>query len=429
MAFKRARGANAIVAGAFESVYGTSPGSGYYKLPIAGDIALGDEQGRIASDLIGFGREPLASADDVVNNSGDVKVPVDLRYFGFWLKLLFGAPTTTQGVAASGTITFATNPADADTVTINSVAFTFKNTPTLATHVQIGTDLAATLANLIVTLNASANASVTPATYSADADLTMLTITHDTIGTGGNSFTIAASAGTPSGATLAGGSTSGPYNHVFVSGVVDLPSASIEIGMTDVEQFFMNYGVMANTFSIPMQRSGLLNATIGLMAQGERTPTGSTGAGTPTELVIERFAQGQGYLKRDGVPLARVQSGTPKFSNEMEADESIRPDGRIGGADAGQLTGGIDNLTVRFGDPTLYNLAIAKTPLELSFGWQISATKKLTCVYHRVILPKSKLPISGPKGIQASYNAMIERHPTLLRSATITLVNDFASYA
>jgi len=429
MAFKRARGANAIVAGAFESTYGASPVSGYYKLPIAGDIALGDEQGRIASDLIGFGREPLASADDVVNNAGDVKVPVDLRYIGFWLKLLFGAPTTTQGVAATGSIAFATNPADADTVTINSVAFTFKNSPTLATHVQIGTDLAATLANLIVVLNASANASVTPATYSADADLTMLTVTHDTIGTGGNSFTLAASAGTPSAGTLAGGSTSGPYNHVFVSGVVDLPSASIEIGMTDVLQYFMNYGVMANTFSIPMQRSGLLNATIGLMAQGERTPTGSTGAGTPSELVIERFAQGQGYLKRDGVPLARVQSGTVKFSNEMEADESIRPDGRIGGADAGQLTGGIDNLTVRFGDPTLYNLAIAKTPLELSFGWQISSVKKLTGVYHRVILPKSKLPISGPKGIQASYNAMIERHPTLLKSATYTLVNDVASYA
>jgi hypothetical protein len=429
MAFKRARGANAKIAGAFESAYGTSPGSGFYLLPVAGQAELGDEQGLVESDLIGFGREPLDPADDVVNNAGNIVVPVDLRYFGFWLKLLFGAPTTTQGTPATGSIVFAANPLDTATVTINSVVFTFKNSPTLATHVQIGADLAATLANLIVVLNASTNASVNVATYSADTDLTTLTVTHDTIGTAGNTFTLAASVATPSGATLSGGGTTGPYNHVFTSGVTDLLSASVEIGMTDVAQFFMNYGVTANTLAIAMQRSGNLNATIGLIAQGEKVPTGSTGAGTPTELVIERFSQALGVIKRDGVPLGRIQSASPRYSNEAEPDQSIRPDGRIGGVDGGQVKAGVDNLVVRFGDPTLYNLAVNKTNLEVSFGWQISATKKLTMVYHRVRLPKSKLPVTGPKGIQATYNAQAARDPTLQRTMTVTLVNDVSSYA
>ena len=54
----RARGANAVMAGAFETTYGTAPLSGFKKLPFV-SAALGDEQGLIASDLLGYGREPL----------------------------------------------------------------------------------------------------------------------------------------------------------------------------------------------------------------------------------------------------------------------------------------------------------------------------------------------------------------------------------
>jgi hypothetical protein len=190
----------------------------------------------------------------------------------------------------------------------------------------------------------------------------------------------------------------------------------------------MNYGIVAGSMSIAMQRSGLLNAVIALTAQGERTPTGVTGAGTPSTFVIDRFAQAVGVIKRDGVPLGRVQSGTPKFDNGLDLDESIRPDGRIGGADAGGVVAGVDNLVVRFGDPTLYSLAVNKTPLELSFGWT-RANASLTFKYHRVRLPKSKLPVNGPKGIQATYNAKAERDPVLGRSLTVTLINDVPSYA
>lgn len=433
MGFRRARGANVKVAGAFEPSYGNSPNSGYFLLPVAGQVGLGDEQGLIASDLIGFGREPLEPSDDVINNEGDIIVPVDLRYFGFWLALLFGPPTTTQGKAAAGSIAFSDQPANNGTITVNGTLFTFTTGTPTSGQIKVGADLAETVANTILALNASTDANVKAATYSGDDNLTTVTVIHDTIGTAGNSFTLAASTSpasnaTVSGATLSGGATTGPYNHVFTSGDTDLPSASIELGMTDVGQFFMNYGVVANTITIPMQRSGLLNATIGLIAQGERAPTLSTGAGTPTELVIKRFAQALGYVKRDGVPLGRIQSGSPRFSNQMEKDESIRSDGRIGGADAGQLTAGVDNLVVRYGDPTLFNLALAKTPLEVTVGWEISPAEKLSIVYHRVRLPTPKKPVNGPGGIQVTYNAQAARDPTLGRTTTITLVNDVASY-
>jgi hypothetical protein len=182
---------------------------------------------------------------------------------------------------------------------------------------------------------------VDDAIYALNLAGTAILIAHKTIGTGGNSFTLAASSspasnGTPSGATLAGGSASGPYNHIFLSGALALPSAAIEVGMPDVPSYGMNFGAMANALSVQLQRSGLLNATIGIIAQGE-TRSGSSGAGSPTEAVIERFTQFIGQIRRNGVPLGNVVSGRFNYSNGLDKVEVIRPDGRIAGADPAML--------------------------------------------------------------------------------------------
>lgn len=114
---------------------------------------------------------------------------------------------TLLAVAASGSILFASNPADGDTVTLNGVVWTFKTTPTVAAQTQIQPTLAGTLAQLAIDLNASVNASLTVATYSSNP--TSLIVTYDTTGAGGNAYTLAASVATPSGATLTGGTTTG----------------------------------------------------------------------------------------------------------------------------------------------------------------------------------------------------------------------------
>jgi hypothetical protein len=90
----RAYGANAQLLGKFETVYGTPPSGNYIKFPFVSSD-LGSEQGLIASDLLGQGRDPSQPIRDVIRVEGNVVVPVDLRNFGHWLKALFGAPTTT----------------------------------------------------------------------------------------------------------------------------------------------------------------------------------------------------------------------------------------------------------------------------------------------------------------------------------------------
>jgi len=96
----RAYGANASLLAAFETTYGSNPVGDYWKLPFV-STTLGSEQGLIANDLIGLGREPNAPIRDVIKVEGDMVVPVDVRNIGMWLKALLGSATTT----GTGTLT------------------------------------------------------------------------------------------------------------------------------------------------------------------------------------------------------------------------------------------------------------------------------------------------------------------------------------
>jgi hypothetical protein len=427
----RARGANVQAALAFASSYGAVPVSGFFSIEGADLGDLGDKQGLIDDDLLGAGREPNQPTDDVITNSTNMTVPVDARLLGLWLKLHFGAPTTTQGVAATGSFTFPANPANNDTITAGGQAFTFKSAAPAANQILIGATLAESIRNAVWVLNASVVAGVTPATYYTDRDGVKLYVKHKTLGTSGNSFAIAASAATPSGATLSGGSATGPYNHVFTSGAMALPDGAIEIGHPEVPSFHMNYGVMCNTGSIPMQRSGLVNLVQGVIAQGEKPATTTTSAGTPTVFnggVIERFAQAAGDVLDRGVPLAELVSGEAAWNNNLDLAENIRPDGRIDGADPGMFKA-TARVVLRFRDMTYYNLAQARQDLDLAFTWT-RGPHSLAIRYPALRTPsRVSKPVSAPGGVQMTYEGQAYKHPTLGKSLIITLVNDVPSYA
>jgi hypothetical protein len=421
----RARGANAQLALAYESVYGTSPSSGFYKVPFVSS-QIGDEQKLISSDLLGGGRDPYAPSLDVVTNEGDIVVPVDLRNFGLWLKLLLGAPTTTAGIAATGTIAFSAQPITASTIGVGGTAFTF------GTDIVIGSTLKDTLTNAVMALNASTAAAVAVATYGLNTKGDTIEIVYDTVGTAGNSFALAASTdpasnATVSGATLTGGAATGAYNHVFTSGLMTLPSASVEVGMTDTANYAMNYGLSADKLAIGLARSGLLNATISCIAQGEATRTVASAAGTLSTLAFERFTQFSGSVSRQGVPIGDLVSGNFNYANNMDKVEVIRDDGRIAGVDP-SVSASTGQAVLRFKDMTLLDLAANGTPIDLTHKWKISAVKTLTVVNHEVYLPKPKTPITGPAGVQATYDWQSSKNEAAGNMLTVTLVNDVESY-
>ncbi|MBK3397660.1 MULTISPECIES: phage tail tube protein [Methylobacterium] len=311
----RARGANAIMAAAFETTYGVPPTSGFRKLPFVSSN-LGEEQGLIASDLLGYGREPLPPTRDVVNNDGDVVVPIDLRNFGNWLKLFMGAPSSTDAT--------------------------------------------------------------------------------------------------------------GVRTHVFTSGAVALPSMTVEVGLPEVPSYGQNFGVRGNTMRVQMQRSGLLTATLGLIAQGENKLVASA-AGTLAEASVERFSPFQGAITRGGQPLGSVVSADFTYTNNLDKVEVIRGDGRIEDADPG-MVGMSGNIAVRFRDTTLLDQATSGAPVELTFGWVTDAARSLVFTAHAVYLPRAKTPVTGPNGVQATFAWQAAKDMTLGKTVTATLINNVATY-
>ena len=299
---------------AFETTYGVAPVAGFVRFPFVSS-SLSSEQGLIDSDILGQGRDPAAPSRDVIRVEGDLVVPVDLRYFGHWLKALLGAPATTGD---------------------------------------------------------------------------------------------------------------GPYDHVFGSGATTLPSLTAEIGMPEVPAYFLIGGVRIDSMQLDFRRSGHANATLNAIGQGEVKNATSQG-GTPTTLAFKRFGQFQGQVKLDGASLANLTGAGLTYSNNLERIETIRSDGRIEGVDPtiAALTGSIE---VRFADTVLLDTATAGDPVALEFAYVISAEEQIVIEAHEVYLPKPKRAISGPGGIQATFDWRAANNAVAGQMMTVTLTNDVESY-
>jgi hypothetical protein len=299
----------------FETTYGTSPTSGFIRMPFA-STTLGSEQPLIASELLGYGRDPLPPARDAITASGDVVVPVDLVAIGHWLRALFGPATTT-------------------------------------------------------------------------------------------------------------GTT--PRVHTFASGADDVPSMSIEIGHPEVPRFAMMQGVKANTMRIQATRRGLLQATVGLIAQGE-TPATTTQAGTPSTVALTRFGHFNCSIVRNGTKLGDIIDADFTYSNNLDAVETIRGDGKIDGADPTIASLG-GTIRARFADTVLMDQAIAGTACTLMFDWTISAQASLTFTAHSVFLPKPRAPVTGPGGVDVTFDWQAARAASPARMCTAVLTNTVNAYA
>lgn len=216
-----------------------------------------------------------------------------------------------------------------------------------------------------------------------------------------------------------------PKVHTFNSGAAALPSLALETGYPAVPVYLMKTGSVVDTMAMSWTRSGLANVTFGLIGQGEAKAT-SSGGGTPTALDLELFSQFQGSVKKDGSALAGVVSGTLNYTNNLDRVEVIRSDGKIDGADPG-LAKCSGQLVLRVADTTLLDLAIAGTSMALELAYTISASKKLVLTLPSVYLPKPKLTIPGPGGIQATFDWQAAKSSGAAM-LTAVLTNDVASY-
>ena len=115
------------------------------------------------------------------------------------------------------------------------------------------------------------------------------------------------------------------------------------------------------------------------------------------------WAAGTG-ITRNGAALGNVVSAEITYANNLDRIETIRSDGRIDGADPSiaALTGRVE---VRFADQTLVNQAIAGDPCELEFAYALPSGESFTFTAHAVHLPRPRIEIAGPQGVQATFGA------------------------
>jgi hypothetical protein len=233
-------------------------------------------------------------------------------------------------------------------------------------------------------------------------------------------FWLKAAFGTP---TTTG---TGPYTHEFRSGNWVLPSFSVETGMPEVPRFAMYSGCMVDSLNWQMARSGLLTATASIVAQGENIAT-STAAGTPVNIALKRFGHFNGSITRNGTNIGNVVSADLTYANNLDRIETIRADGKIDGADPSiaALTG---NVVVRFADQTLVTQAINGEACELEFSYTLPTGETLTLTAHAVYLPRPRIEISGPQGVQATFDWQAASDPVAGRMCTVTLTNDREDY-
>lgn len=425
---RRATGANVYINGGFEPEYGVQAAGNWNGLR-AYSYGLGMAQELLDEPLLGAGRDPDAFQLGAIDVNGTVVVPVDQRLFGYWLKLALGTTQSSAQVGARGYIDFSANPVATGTITLGGTAWTFVAGAPAGNQTQIGATLAATVTQLAADLNASAVPAISAATYTADG--ARLRIQHDTATTAGNSFALVADAnskGKVSGATLVGG---GLYRHTWYSGAAVLPSMSLETEHRDLSpgdaRFYQRLGVGLNTLQIDRARSGSVRAQLGLIGQSETRTTASQ-AGVPVQLPLDLFSQFQGNIRFAGEPTVNLTGGNFAFGNNLDAVPTIDTDGMIGGLDPGATSIGF-SLTGRLSSTRLKALADAGLADVLQYGFRAPGNgAELLITAHQVQLPKPRVDIQGPGGIELTWEAKGSRAVTLGRAMTVEFFNDVAGY-
>lgn len=216
------------------------------------------------------------------------------------------------------------------------------------------------------------------------------------------------------------------YVHTFVSGSTALPSASAEIGFTDIGQYFLKTGLMVSSMEFDFAPSGMTDVSVDIIAQNEVRGT-SSGGGTPTTAAYTRFSQFQGSITRNTVALAAITSAKLKLDNQMDAPHVIRADGLIEGIDPSLFKASL-TIEALFEDATLFSDAESFTPAAISLGWTIDTNNSLIFNLPRVFLPRPTNKVQGPGGIKCTYSAQAVHDTVATYTLQAVLKNGIATY-
>ncbi len=231
--------------------------------------------------------------------------------------------------------------------------------------------------------------------------------------------------GSPATTDGAGGAA-GAKVHAWSSGATELPSLTFEVGNPEVPSFRRHFGGMVGSWKLPIQTTGTVTTSFTVLGQGEASDDETVDA-SPSSYAYQRFQAGQGAVLLDGASLGSLTGGELNYTNNLDAFRPVRDDEKIEGVDLGK-TACSGTIKVRFATTTLLDKATSKTPVALAFRYRISPTAMLLVTVPQVYLPRPRLSIQGPGGIDTDFAWQASRTTAGTAMMTVTLTNDVAEY-
>jgi len=232
--------------------------------PIGNEVAIQSTLAQTLASLVTF---LSTSADSNISQCTYSQALGTTLFITYSSSGVQGNSFTISAGFATGTITFASNPSNGDTITINGTSVQFVTSSPSGNQVGIAATLPLTLAALLSFLTGSTNASIASCTYTVKGSV--LQIQAATEGVIGNAILISASAATASGATLAGGSTA-------VASDTQLDGGGLNYGITS-NQFVSVNSYMNRLWFVPTNSTNVvyLQTVGGISGSASVFPLGS----------------------------------------------------------------------------------------------------------------------------------------------------------
>lgn len=220
--------------------------------------------------------------------------------------------STGAGSYANGTITFNSNPANADTVTIGGTAIEFVTSGATGAEVNIGTSAAATAANLMAFLVASSDTQLVKCNYSFIGSPTpIITLTYKTLGATGNSFTLAKSstALAVSGADLTGGAVPSSVGYATAGTGTDI-SALLQLTASTAVALVPGYAA-ESALQCVNALAGKTTAWYGLMFAASVMPVDAD------NLAIAAYIEALVVTRMFGITIQNTNVLSPLVTNDL----------------------------------------------------------------------------------------------------------------
>ena len=422
---------------AFETVWGTAADSGYRLVKyLKNSLGVTQNIEKIAVLGVGRGREGNEVNMGAITDTGAVEVPLDASDLGFWCKGLFGNPATSVGYHSGvGGITFASQPVNLSTITINGKTWTFVTGTPAANQTQISSvNLAGTLTALVndlTTFAATGNAGTNPLfQFTFSASTTKLTFnTPSSTGANANSIAYSTSTSPASNGTVdAAKMTGGTHKHTFNSGADTLPSFTAVVAHIKVPTYATHVGVQVDSWSQTIDpKSPHGNVTLNLI--GKNATWSGTYGGAPDAATARRedeFLTFGCAATKNGAAFGNILSATINMANNLSPDRCLGDAGSISDLVPGIFDAN-GTMKIRFTDSTLITNATDTTPIAIAFMWNdvnnVGGLNAFRLLMSEVYLSMPKAAIDGPGGLSCDFTW--NARSLLQYSVTAILVNQY----